>query len=127
MFFIKFSSKYVWSSPVSLKLVFTATNFERKTTASWICNYSQNFQAMFERLLHKKMKFSIKDLSSKCDQIRRKLQKSLIESFIFSEVGRLNLIMSKLLTLNKFLPLKCLQIKSCLQIATSFFEHTGHF
>ena len=73
------------------------------------------------------MKFSIKDLSSKCDQIRRKLQKSLIESFIFSEVGRLNLIMTKLLILSKFLPLKCLQIKSCLQIATSFFEHTGHF
>ena len=40
--------------------------------------------------LHKKMKFSIKDFLSKCDQIRRKLRiwshlrkKSLMESFIF--------------------------------------------
>ena len=47
--------------------------------------------------LHKKMKFSIKDFSSKCDQIRRKLriclriwshllEKSLMENFIFSAV-----------------------------------------
>ena len=41
--------------------------------------------------LHKKMKFSIKDFSSKCDQIRSFLQiwshlleKSLMENFIFS-------------------------------------------
>ena len=43
--------------------------------------------------LHKKMKFSIKDISSKCDQIRRKLQiwshllkKSLMENYIFCAV-----------------------------------------
>ena len=43
--------------------------------------------------LHKKMKFSIKDFFSKCDQIRRKLRiwshllnKSLIENFIFCAV-----------------------------------------
>ena len=43
--------------------------------------------------LHKKMKFSIKDYFSKCDQIRRKLwiwshllKKSLMENFIFCAV-----------------------------------------
>ena len=44
-----------------------------------------------------------------------------------SGVVTLNHIMSKLLTLSKFLQLKCLQIKSCLQIATSFFEHAERF
>ena len=33
-----------------------------------------------------KMKFSIKDFFSKCDQIRRFLKKSLMENFIFSTV-----------------------------------------
>ena len=33
-----------------------------------------------------KMKFSIKDFFSKCDQIRRKLKKSLMKNFIFCEV-----------------------------------------
>ena len=32
-----------------------------------------------------KMKFSIKNLFSKCDQIRRKLKKSLTENFIFGQ------------------------------------------
>ena len=43
--------------------------------------------------LHKKMKFSIKDFFSKCDQIRRKLRiwshllkKSLVENFLFCAV-----------------------------------------
>ena len=43
-----------------------------------------------ESVLHKKMKFSIKDFFSKCDQIPRKLQiwshllkKFLMENFIF--------------------------------------------
>ena len=43
--------------------------------------------------LHKKMKFSIKDFFSKCDQIHRKLRiwshllaKSLMENFIFCVV-----------------------------------------
>ena len=43
--------------------------------------------------LHKKMKFSIKDFFSKCEQIRRKLRicshllkKSLMENFIFCAV-----------------------------------------
>ena len=44
-----------------------------------------------------------------------------------SGVVTLTHIMSKLLTLSKFLQLKCLQIKSCLQIATSFFEHAERF
>ena len=45
--------------------------------------------------LHKKMKFSIKDFFSKCDQIRRKLRiwphllkRSLMENFIFCEVSQ---------------------------------------
>ena len=33
-----------------------------------------------------KMKFSIKDFFSKCDQIRRILKKSLMENFIFCAV-----------------------------------------
>ena len=43
--------------------------------------------------MHKKLKFSIKDFFSKCDQIRRKLwklsylpKKSFMENFIFCEV-----------------------------------------
>ena len=36
--------------------------------------------------LHKKMKFSIKDFFSKCDQIRSFLKKSLMENFIFCAV-----------------------------------------
>ena len=35
-----------------------------------------------------KMKFSIKDFFSKCDQIRRFLKKSLMENFIFQAVVR---------------------------------------
>ena len=33
------------------------------------------------------MKFSTKDLFSKCEQIRRKLKKSLMENFIFCAVS----------------------------------------
>ena len=33
-----------------------------------------------------KTKFSIKDFSSKCNQMRKKLENSLIENFIFCEV-----------------------------------------
>ena len=46
--------------------------------------------------LHKKIKFSIKDFFSKCDQIRKKLQiwlhllkKSLMENFIFYAVSKI--------------------------------------
>ena len=49
--------------------------------------------------LHERMKFSVKDFFSKCDQIRRKLRiwshrpkKSLIENFIFCAVLSLNFI-----------------------------------
>ena len=35
------------------------------------------------QILHKKMKFSIKDFFSKCDQIRSLLKKSLMKNFIF--------------------------------------------
>ena len=45
---------------------------------------------LIEKALHKKMKFSINDFFSKCDQIRSKLRiwsyllkKSLMENFIF--------------------------------------------
>ena len=52
---------------------------------------------MFDRVLntlHKKMKFSIKDFFSKCDQIQihqwsHLLKKSLIENFIFCAMIRL--------------------------------------
>ena len=46
-----------------------------------------------QRSLHKKMKFSVKDFFSKCDQIRGKLRiwshllkKSLVKNFIFCTV-----------------------------------------
>ena len=49
--------------------------------------------SMMETSLHKKMKFSIKDFFSKCDQIPRELRiwlhllnKSLMENFIFCAV-----------------------------------------
>ena len=49
-----------------------------------------------------KMKFSIKDFSSKCDQIRRKLriwthllEKSLMENFTFCAVLLLNVCLSE--------------------------------
>ena len=35
------------------------------------------------------MKFSINDFFSKCDQIRRKLKKSLMENFIFVQCNHL--------------------------------------
>ena len=43
-------------------------------------------QKTFGRLTAQKMKFSIKDFFSKGDQIRRKLKKSLMETFIFCAV-----------------------------------------
>ena len=49
------------------------------------------------KITAQKMKFSIKDFSSKCDQIRRKLwiwshllEKSLMENFIFRAVSNQN-------------------------------------
>ena len=49
--------------------------------------------SMMKTSLHKKMKFSIKDFFSKCDQIPRELRiwlhllnKSLMENFIFCAV-----------------------------------------
>ena len=51
------------------------------------------FSLNIQTLLHKKMKFCIKDFCSKCDQIRRKLRiwlhllkKFLMENFIFCAV-----------------------------------------
>ena len=59
-----------------------------------------------------KMKFSIKDFFSKCEQIRRKLRiwsrllkKSLIENFIFCVVSA-NMKKEQLLKTH-FLPIKC--------------------
>ena len=48
----------------------------------------------------KKMKFSIKYFCSKCDQICRKLKKSLIENFIFCAVKFLQIYL-KICTLVK--------------------------
>ena len=64
------------------------------------CNIVENGTILFQyhwssrrNALHKKIKFSIKDFFSKCDQIRSKLQiwshllkKSLLENFIFCAV-----------------------------------------
>ena len=56
-------------------------------------------QSVFIQMLtlHKKMKFSIKDFFSKCDQIRKKLRiwlhlpkESLMENFIFCVVSFMN-------------------------------------
>ena len=54
---------------------------------------SLNYISLAVRNTGQEMKFSIKDLFSKCDQIRRKLQiwshllkKSLMENFIFCAV-----------------------------------------
>ena len=72
----KWQSKHINTTPNINKLI---------TISSW-----QN-----QDNLHKKMKFSMKDSSSKCDQIRRKLriwthslEKSLMENFIFCAVIR---------------------------------------
>ena len=46
-----------------------------------ICDYMEKFHADTAQ----KMKFSIKNLFSKCYQIRRKLKKSLKENFIFAQ------------------------------------------
>ena len=55
----------------------------------------KNLTPLVYQPLHKKMKFSVKDFFSKCDQIRSFLQiwsdllkKSLMENFIFSAVNR---------------------------------------
>ena len=55
------------------------------------------FELSFVIITAQKMKFSVKDFFSKCDQIRRKpriwlrlLKKSLMESFIFCVVYHLN-------------------------------------
>ena len=72
----KWQSKHINTTPNINKLI---------TISSW-----QN-----QDNLHKKMKFSMKNFSSKCDQIRRKLriwthslEKSLMENFIFCAVIR---------------------------------------
>ena len=62
------------------------TKFFRTNPDGWFC--------ILILILAQKMKFSIKDFFSKCDQIRRKLKiwphllkKSLIENFIFYAVN----------------------------------------
>ena len=64
-------------------------------------DFSEPYFNIFESL-HKKMKFSMKDFFSKCDQIRRKLRiwshllkKSLKENFIFCAVNIQTQNMSK--------------------------------
>ena len=54
---------------------------------------------IFEKVTAQKIKFSIMDFFSKCDQIRRKLRnwshllkKSLMEKFIFCAVTKLQLV-----------------------------------
>ena len=79
-------------------------HYVKETWRFWQPNYSkldslsleivsEIFTSDTECTLHKKMKFSIKNFSSKCEQIRRKLriwshllEKSLMENFIFCAV-----------------------------------------
>ena len=57
---------------------------------SWVMSVLGNEKPLYSSTLYtaQKMKFSIKDFFSKCDQIRRKLllKKSLLEVFIFCAV-----------------------------------------
>ena len=73
-----------------VKLLWILWNF-RETGHSRI--FYLQYIAFIVRLTAQKMKFSIKDFSSKCDQIRRKLriwshllEKFLMENFIFCAV-----------------------------------------
>ena len=68
---------------------------EAFSKAFWTCKMTRHIQShgIVRTLTAQKMKFSIKDFSSKCDQIRRKLQfwsdlleKCLMENFIFGAV-----------------------------------------
>ena len=60
---------------------------------TWSVHYIQSCDQVGDIITAQKMKFSIKDFFSKCDQIRRKLQiwshllkKSVMENFIFCAV-----------------------------------------
>ena len=99
--------------------------------------YFQNFPKNIIWNTAQKMKFSIKDFFSKCDQIRKKLRiwshllkKSLMDNFIFNEVEYINyygvcwnkMIMSRIWTetielkeqINKFLLIPA-KVKICFQ------------
>ena len=59
-----------------------------------VCSWHPKIDTIYAWITAQKMKFSIKDFFSKCDQIRRKLRiwshllkKSLIENFIFCAVS----------------------------------------
>ena len=78
--------------------------------------FQQRWTLKAENSLHKKMKFSITDFYSKCDQIRRKLRicshllmKSLMENFIFCaaayashlRIEQLNALRERVTTITK--------------------------
>ena len=71
-----------------LKLKIEICRYKESVSISFVTKFSQRQ----ETVTAQKIKFSIKDFSSKCDQIRKLrnwshlLKKSLIENFIFCEV-----------------------------------------
>ena len=76
--------------------------FFKKLTNPSLAFFNNSLSSAFSSNTAQKMKVSIKDFPSKCDQIRRKLQvcshllkKSLMENFIFYAIQTLNELPSK--------------------------------
>ena len=66
-----------------------------RTYVRYFASQMFNYIMYWSQKVHKKMKFSIKDFFSKCEQIRRKLRicshllkKSLMENFVFCAVQK---------------------------------------
>ena len=82
---------------------------------SIICQISKEIKGWYRSYSAEKMKFSIKDFSSKCDQIRRKLEiwshlldKSLMENLIFCTVLYLSCLQKCALWYHKLPKILCL-------------------
>ena len=82
----------VWIFYVKVSIKHKKTKPKESMPLSSVLSSSKHnfFESYYVSTLHKKMKFSIKDFISNCDQIRRKLRirshllkKSLKENFIF--------------------------------------------
>ena len=101
-----FTGKHLWWRPFKYSFKYEGLQLYENVTLSEmlsykICQVLQNI--IFSRSTAQKMKFSMKDFFSKCNQIRRKLRiwsylqkKSLIENFILWP-GWLPLISSNIL------------------------------
>ena len=107
-----FTGKHLWWRPFKYSFKYEGLQLYENVTLSEmlsykICQVLQNI--IFSRSTAQKMKFSMKDFFSKCNQIRRKLRiwsylqkKSLIENFILWP-GWLPLISSNILDVSLFL------------------------